>query len=132
MFQVNLDSGVACSYGRAQGTGNYYDQAALVSNTFTGAGGLSTGLWGTATAPTALGDSTYVGWKATGNTGLGAETATTASGTAAVIAGLASEYDSRDHILNRVVAVSNGTPSGFAAAAAVWDVSALAAAWGAH
>jgi pectin methylesterase-like acyl-CoA thioesterase len=63
--------------------------------------------------------------------GLNLATAVTAANTAATIASQATEYDSRDHILNRVVAVTAGVPSGFQAAATSWDVSALATAWGA-
>jgi hypothetical protein len=129
---VSVDSGILCSYGRDAGTGSFFDQVALVNNTFTGSGTLAPGLWVTSTAPLSLGDSTYVGWKASGNSGLGAETATTATGTAATINSLASEYDTRDHILNRVVTVTGGTtPVGYQAAATIWDLSALAAAFGA-
>jgi hypothetical protein len=59
------------------------------------------------------------------------ESLTTAAGTSATIADQATEYDSRDHILNRVVTVTAGTPSGYQAAATNWDVSALATEWGA-
>ena len=51
--------------------------------------------------------------------------------TSSTIASQATEYDSRDHILNRVVTVTAGVPSGFQAAATSWDVSGLASAWGA-
>jgi len=130
--RVNVDTGILCSYGRDAGTGSFFDQVALVNNTFSGGGTLAAGLWVTTTAPLSLGDSTFVGWKASGNTGLGADTAATATGTAATINSLGSEYDTRDHILNRVVTVSGGTPSGFQAAATLWDLSALATAFGAH
>jgi hypothetical protein len=129
---VSVDSGISAAYGRDAGQGSFYDQVALVNNTFTGAGTLATGLWVTTTAPLKLGDASYVGWKAAGNTGLGADTASNATGTSSSITSQASEYDTRDHILNRVVTVSGGTtPTGFQAAATAWDVSSLAAAWGA-
>jgi len=122
---------MVAAYGRDAGTGSFYDQVALVNDTFTGGGALATGLWDTRTAPLSVGDSTSVGWKAAGNSGLGAESAATATGTASSIASAASEYDNRNHILNRVVTVSSGAPTGYAAASSIWDTSALAAAWGA-
>jgi hypothetical protein len=128
---VSVDNGMIASYGRDAGTGSFYDQVALVGNTFSGLGTLTPGLWVTTTAPLSLGDSTYVGWKASGNTGLGADTIGTAAGTASSINSVGSEYDTRDHILNRVVTVASGVPTGFAAATTTWDTSALATAWGA-
>jgi hypothetical protein len=128
---VAVDAGISAAYGRDPGGTGFYDQVALVNNTFTGSGKLASGLWVTTTAPSRLGDSTYVGWKAWRNTGLGAESAATASGTAASIASVGSEYDTRDHILNRVITISGGAPSGFAAASTTWDTTSLAAAWGA-
>jgi hypothetical protein len=128
---VNVDSGIICSYGRDAGTGSLFDQVALVNNSFAGSGTLASGLWVTTTAPLSLGDSTFVGWKASGNTGLGAETATTAAGTASSINSVGTEYDTRDHILNRVVTVTAGVPSGFQAASTIWHTSSLAAAFGA-
>ena len=48
------------------------------------------------------------------------------------IAEPSTEYDTRDHILHRVVTVAAGAPTGYQATApAAWDVSALARAWGA-
>jgi pectin methylesterase-like acyl-CoA thioesterase/protocatechuate 3,4-dioxygenase beta subunit len=126
---VSVDSGIFVSYGRDAGQGSFYDQVALLNNTFTGAGALAAGLWVTTTAPLSLGDSTYVGWKASGNTGLGAESMATATGTASSIADVATEYDTRDHILNRVVTVSAGTPTGYADASTTWDLSGLVSAW---
>ena len=128
---VSVDSGILCAFGRDAGTGNFFDQVAVVGNTFTGGGTLAAGLWVTSTAPLSLGDSSYVGWKATGNTGLGSDTAATATGTSATINSVASEYDTRDHIFNRVITVTGTTPVGYQAAATIWDTSALAAAWGA-
>ena len=49
----------------------------------------------------------------------------------ASVASQTTEYDTRDQILNRVVTVTAGVPSGFQAAATTWDVSSLATAWGA-
>jgi hypothetical protein len=128
---VSVDADVTAYFGRDAGTGAFYDQVALVNVAFTGAGTIGAGLWNVATAPLALGDASYVGWKAAGCSGLNVAALTTATGTSATIAAQAAEYDTRDHILNRVVTVTGGAPSGFQAAAATWDVSGLASAWGA-
>jgi hypothetical protein len=72
-----------------------------------------------------------VGWKSVGCTGLNIASLTTATGTSATIAAQSTEYDTRDHILNRVVTITSGAPSGYEAVATAWDVSALATAWGA-
>jgi len=128
---VAVDANVTAYFGRDAGTGAFYDQAALVNVTFTGAGMIGTGRWNVATAPLSLGDSSYVGWKSASVTGLNLATDTTDAKTSATIASQATEYDTRDHILNRVVTVAAGVPTGFQAAAAPWDVSALASAWGA-
>jgi protocatechuate 3,4-dioxygenase beta subunit len=132
---VSVDAGISAAFGRNAGGSGFYDQVALVGNNFTGGGAVTAGLWipagSSGYAPISLGDASSVGWKAQNNTGLSVETNTplaVASGTVAV---LASEYDTRAHILNRVVTVSGGVPSGFADAATTWDVSGLAAAWGA-
>jgi hypothetical protein len=134
---VNVDSGAVANYGRDAGQGSFYDQVALVNNTFSGAGTLTAGLWygppiAGATTPLALGSSNYgyVGWKSSGNTGLTADTGTPNSATL-TITNLSTEYDTRSNILNRVIAVSAGAPTGYAAAPFIWDVSALATAWGA-
>jgi pectin methylesterase-like acyl-CoA thioesterase len=130
--RVNVDANVTAYFGRDAGTGAYYDQAALVNVTFSGAGTIGAGLWNTGTAPLGLGDASYVGWKSAGCSGLNLDTLTTATGTSATIADQATEYDTRDHILNRVVTVTAGAPSGYQATAATpWDLTALATAWGA-
>jgi hypothetical protein len=72
-----------------------------------------------------------VGWKSAGCTGLNLASLTTATGTSATIANQSTEYDTRDHILNRVVTVTSGSPSGYEAVPTAWDVSSLASAWGA-
>lgn len=128
---VVVDADVTASFGRNAGGGAWYDQAALIDVAFSGAGTLAAGLWNMATAPASLGDSTYVGWKSAGSSGLNLASLTTASGTAASIANQATEYDTRDHILNRVVTIKAGVPVGYEAAPTAWDVSALASAWGA-
>ncbi len=129
--KVSVDANVTAYFGRNAGLGAYYDQAALVNVTFDGAGMLGAGLWNTGTAPLSLGDSSYLGWKSAGCSGLNLATLTSAAGTSATIAAQATEYDTRDHILNRVVAVAMGVPSGYAPAASTWDVAPLATAWGA-
>ncbi len=128
---VSVDSNVTAYFGRDAGGSGFYDQAALVNVTFTGAGTITAGLWNTSTAPVSLGDSSYVGWKSVGCSGLNLASLTTAAGTSATIAEQATEYDTRDHILNRVVTVTSGAPAGYQAAATTWDVSSLATAWGA-
>ena len=128
---VAVDANVTAFFGRDAGGSGFYDQAALVNVTFTGAGTIGTGLWTTTTAPLALGDSSFVGWKSAGCMGLNVATDTTAAMTSAVIASQSTEYANRGEILNDVVVVTAGAPTGYAAAATTWDVSALATAWGA-
>ncbi|MET0793414.1 MAG: pectinesterase family protein, partial [Polyangiaceae bacterium] len=128
---VSVDANVTAFFGRDAGPGAFYDQAALVNVTFTGAGMIGAGVWNVATAPLSLADSSYVGWKSAGISGLNFATLVTDPKTSATIAAQATEYDTRDHILNRVVTVTAGVPSGFQAAATAWDVSALASAFGA-
>jgi hypothetical protein len=128
---VSVDANVTAYFGRDAGTGAYYDQAALINVVFSGAGLLGAGIWNVTTAPLSLGDSSYVGWKSAGCSGLNLASLTTDPKTSATIASQATEYDTRDHILNRVVTVTAGVPSGFQAAATSWDVSGLATAWAA-
>lgn len=128
---VAVDANVTAMFGRDAGGTGFYDQVALINVMFTGAGTIGAGLWTTTTAPVSLGDSSYVGWKSAGCTGLNLATLTTATGTSATIASQATEYATRAQILNDVVTVTAGVPSGFQAAATPWDVSALATAWGA-
>ena len=128
---VSVDANVTTYFGRDAGTGAFYDQVALVNVAFTGAGVIGGGLWNMGTAPLSLGDSSYVGWKSAGCSGLNIAGLTTAAGTSATIASQSSEYDTRDHILNRIVTVTAGVPSGYQAAAAAWDLTSLATAWGA-
>ncbi|HEY6475016.1 MAG TPA: pectinesterase family protein, partial [Polyangia bacterium] len=128
---VAVDANVTAMFGRDAGGSGFYDQAALLNVTFTGAGTVGAGLWTVTTAPLSLGDSSFVGWKSAGCTGLNLATDTTATGTSAVIANQATEYATRGQILNDIVTVTAGAPTGYQAAATAWDVSALATAWGA-
>jgi hypothetical protein len=139
--RVKVDDYTTQSFGRDAGTGSFYDQVAFIDVAFspttvagTGAS-LYAGYWDVATAPLKLGDASYVGWKAAGCTWQGApiDMSTTATGTASVIANQSTEFDTRDHILNRVVTVTAGVPSGYqsVSAATTWDTSSLATAWGA-
>jgi pectin methylesterase-like acyl-CoA thioesterase len=128
---VAVDANVTAMFGRDAGGSGFYDQAALVNVTFTGAGTIGAGLWTTGTAPLSLGDSSYVGWKSAGCTGLNLASLTTSPLTSAVIASQATEYATRAQILNDVVTVTAGVPTGFQPATTTWDVSALATAWGA-
>lgn len=133
--RVTVSDGVTAAYGRDAGydpgNGGFYDQVTLIGNTFStpSTGVLATGLWVNGTAPLSLGDSSYVGWKSSGNTGLTADQSPV-SGTL-TIASQTSEYDTRDHILNRDVTVASGAPTGFAAAATTLATTGLATAWGA-
>jgi hypothetical protein len=133
--RVKVDDNVTLTYGRDAGTGQFYDQVALVDVAFSpttagGTGKLGAGLWDVKTPPLKLGDSSTIGWKAAGCTGLNLPI-DTAAGTSATIAQQSTEYDTRDHILNRVVTVTSGAPAGFEAAVPAWDVSALATDWSA-
>jgi pectin methylesterase-like acyl-CoA thioesterase len=128
---VSVDANVTAYFGRDAGVGAFYDQAALIDVIFSGAGAIGAGLWNVTTPPLSLGDSSYVGWKSAACTGLNLSTLTSATQSSATIAGQNTEYDTRDQILNRVVTVTAGVPSGYQAATANWDVSSLAAAWGA-
>jgi len=128
---VTVDADITATFGRNAGAGAYYDQAALINVTFTGAGTIGSGMWNTGTPPTSMGDSSYVGWKSTGCAGLNLGSLVTASTTSASIADQANEYDTRDHILNRVVTIKSGSPTGYEDAAIAWDTSSLATAWGA-
>jgi hypothetical protein len=128
---VTVDANITATFGRDAGTGAWYDQVALVNVAFSGAGTIGTGMWNTTTPPLALGDASYVGWKSAGCTGLNIAFLSTATGTSANIASQSTEYDTRDHILNRVVTITANAPSGYEAVATTWDVSSLATAWGA-
>lgn len=139
---VTIGSPAIVTLGRNAGTGKYYDQVAVIDTTFTSdatnTGVLgSTGshyLWSFATAPTKLGDSTRVGFKGAGNSGLNLATLTNdiSASAASTIADQATEYATRDQILNRVVTVVSGAPTGYQASPlGNWDVSALASAFGA-
>ena len=128
---VSVDANVTATFGRDAGTGAWYDQAALINVVFSGAGMIGSGIWNVGTAPLSLGDASFVGWKSAGCSGLNLASLTTAAMTSATIASQATEYDSRDHILNRVVTVTAGVPSGYQAATTTWDVSSLATAWAA-
>ncbi|MBN1609631.1 MAG: hypothetical protein JW940_23565 [Polyangiaceae bacterium] len=128
---VSVDAQVTAYFGRDAGTGAYYDQAALVNVTFAGDGSIGEGLWKMDTAPLSMGDGSYVGWKSAGCTGLNLASLTTADGTSATIAEQATEYDTHHHILDRMVTVTAGEPSGYEPVAVPWDVTALAVAWGA-
>lgn len=125
---VTIDAGLTAYYGRNAGSGTYYDQAALVNVAFSGAGTLAASRWLGSTAPTKLGDSSYVGWKDYNVTGSNLAAEARYASSSAVIADMSAEYDSRGHILNRVITAS-GTAYGYADAANAWDTSALAAAF---
>jgi pectin methylesterase-like acyl-CoA thioesterase len=139
---VSIDDGITATFGRDAGTGDFYDQVALINNTFTitSTGSITSDssskkyIWdySTTDSPLKLGDSTYVGWKAVGNTGANLASLTNDISTyaATTIADQSNEYDTRDHILNRVITVTSGSPSGYEAASTTWDTSSLATAFG--
>ncbi len=128
---VSVDANVNATFGRDAGIGAFYDQVALINVVFSGAGVLAPGLWNIGTPPLSLGDPSFVGWKAAGCTGLMADTIVTAAGTSATINSQATEYATRDQILNRVVTITAGAPTGFQAVTTPWDVSGLATTFGA-
>ncbi|HEY5284752.1 MAG TPA: pectinesterase family protein, partial [Polyangia bacterium] len=128
---VAVDANVTATFGRDAGTGAWYDQVALINVAFDGAGSIGAGLWNTGTPPLSIGDSSYVGWKSFACIGLNTASLVTDAKTSATIADEAKEYDTRDHILNRVVTITSGAPSGYEAVATAWDVSSLATAWAA-
>jgi hypothetical protein len=126
---VSVDANVTATFGRDAGVGAFYDQVALINVTFSGLGTIGAGLWNVATAPLILLDPSYVGWKSAGCSGLNLGTLTTAANTSATINSQATEYDTRDHILNRVVTVTAGALTGYQAVPTPWDVSSLATQW---
>jgi len=128
---VSVDASATITYARNAGGSGFYDQVTLINNTFSGSGTIGTGLWVVTTTPLSLGDATYVGWKAAGNTGLSADSITTATGTASTINSQSTHWATRDEILNEVVTVTSGTPSGYQTASSTWDTSTLASTWGA-
>ncbi len=128
---VSVDTGAVVFFGRDAGTGPWYDQAALINVMFTGAGTIGAGIWNVGTLPLAIGTSGSVGWKSAGCSGLNLAALTTDTHTSATIDSQTTEYDTRDHILNRVVTVASGAATGFQAAATTWDTTALATTFGA-
>lgn len=137
---VAVDNGVTVYFGRNAGGSGFYDQAALINVTFSASGygsdtGLTpvigTGLWNTATAPLGISPYDTIGWKSSGCSGLNYSSLTTAANTSSSIASQATEYDTRDHILNRYITISGGAVTGFADASTIWDISALVSDFGA-
>jgi len=137
---VSVDNGVTAYFGRNAGGSGFYDQCALINVNFTASGygsdtGLTpvigTGLWNTATAPLGISPYDTIGWKSTGCSGLNYASLTTAANTSATIASLATEYDTRNNILNRYITISGGAVTGFADASTIWDISTLVTDFGA-
>jgi len=126
---VGVDANVTATFGRDAGGSGFYDQVALINVAFSGAGTIGPGLWNIATAPLAMGDASYVGWKSAGCTGLNIAALTTArerpppspvsrrSTTRATTSSIASSRLPRARL-------------GYEAVAAPWDVSSLATTWG--
>jgi len=128
---VTVDANITATFGRNAGAGAYYDQIALINTKFSGDGTLGAGLWNTSTAPAAIGDASVVGWKSSGCAGLNLASLTTADKTSTTIADQPSEYDTRDHILNRVISIKSGVPAGYETVPLPWDTSSLATTWNA-
>lgn len=131
---VSLDDKAVVYYGRRAGGSGFYDQVTLINNVFSGQGRLGTGLWMVKSPPLTLGDSRVVGWKAAGNSGLGAESqGPTAAGSAASIDSQEIHWATRDQILNEDIVVNRDTllPDGYQTVANPWDTSILAKSWGA-
>lgn len=123
--QVTVDAGMTAWYGRNAGGSGFYDQVTLINVAFRGEGSLGSTLWKPSAYYYPLGDASRVGWKAALCTGLGADTLPALSGASPAVADLASEYAGRDRILNRVIALSEGNPTGYADGADPWDLTDL-------
>src|SRR5581483_4736551 len=119
---VNVDPNVTAYFARDAGGTGFYDQVALINVVFSslGNGVLGAGLWNPGTPPLSL-DPGFVGWKAAGCTGLGADTITPLGGTSATINSQLTEYDTRDHILNRIVTVTAGAAVGYQDVTTPWN-----------
>lgn len=138
---INTDASDVVYYGRdaGYGTGDPWDQVALINNYFYGSGTLGSGLWTITTTPLHVGDGSAIGWKAAGNTGLTASTATTATGTASYIDSQTTQWADRDLVLNDVILPNSQTTTASyctyetlaTAGGTAWDTSALATAWSA-
>jgi len=142
--RVKVDDYATQYFGRDAGAGAFYDQVALIDVAFTStnptpvSASIGAGLWKLDNPQIKIDDPPqYVGWKSVNCTWQGTAVGTPTTGTSGTIASQASEYDTRDHILNRVVTVTAGVPNGFQAvdtatsATTPWDLSAFVQAWSA-
>ena len=124
----NVDTGISQSLGRVAGSGNFYDQCAVINTNVTGAG-LISGYWNAGTDPVGLAKVNgvqHVGWKDYGVTVNGTEINGSSRlnkdycGTI-TDAVYSAEYSSRNVILNRVWNTSIKAYE--ASANGAWDLS---------
>jgi len=122
---VTVEDGVTCYLGRNAGSGDFYDQIAVVNTAFTkeGAGSVSTDLWSGATYDYIDGKEDKVGLKVYGLTGdIDVSKAIAHVGTISA-ADYALEFNGRRTILNRVYVVEDDAY----AAGSKWDETELTA-----
>ena len=122
---VTVEDGVTCYLGRNAGSGDFYDQIAVVNTAFTkeGAGSVSTALWSGATYDYIDGKEDKVGLKVYGLTGdIDVSKAIDHVGTISA-ADYALEFNGRRAVLNRVYVVEDDAY----AAGSKWDETELTA-----
>lgn len=124
--EVEIESGVTMYFGRDAGTGNFYDQAAIVDSTIDGSGTLNPALWDTSAYLYLDGYAADVGWKVYNITSDGSTAISTSSKAANTndisSATYTAEYSTRDLILNRVY---NMSTHAYQADSTVWDLTSL-------
>lgn len=124
---ITIEDGITLYLGRNAGSGDFYDQAAIINTSFISqTGTLGASLWQDKTAPSVLDDSTAVGWKDYGNTLNGEavifdDTARNDNSSALDNSTYTTEYSGRNTILNRLY---NVTDAAYEASSSVWDYSA--------
>ncbi len=125
---IEVDEGIKQSWGRVAGTGDFYDQCAVINTNVTGAG-LIDGFWNAGTAPVGLDKVAgvqHVGWKDYGVTVNGTAVNSSTRLNKAFCGTITeavynAEYKTRDQILNRVYNKSTGAYE--VSANGAWDVS---------
>jgi pectin methylesterase-like acyl-CoA thioesterase len=124
--RVKVEYPMTAYFSRNPGAGAYYDQAAVIDTAFTLEGTIAPAIWNTSVYTYLEGAPEHVGWKLYNNTVDGSpqnvsEMAANTNVIAPAVYNL--EYNGRRTILNRVYKKSGGYEP--AAAASVWDLSAL-------
>ena len=130
-----VDTGISQSLGRVAGTGNFYDQCAVINTNVTGAGLIDT-FWNAGTAPVGLakvGGVQHVGWKDYGvkvnGTAIDGSKRLSKDYCGTITdAVYSAEYSNRNVILNRVWNTS--TSAYEASANGAWDLSGYYAEFG--